>query len=112
MVIFFVYQFANKQISHRLDHHFDGEKIWVTGRITQISKQQLTNPSAYSSELTRFHLSVIDIDTDATTVSINFTMPRKIKVVGYFDFPAQLNDIWRIKLRLKKTRRNCQPQFF
>ena len=98
LIIILAYCFANKQISHRLPHNLDGQKIWVTGKITHLSKQDLKDSNVFSSQLTRFTLSVIDIEADNL---INITKPRTIKVVAYFDFNAKLNDIWRIKLRLK-----------
>jgi hypothetical protein len=93
VVIFSAYLLANNQISYRLNHHIDGKKIWVTGKITQIVKQDLKDPSAFTSQLTRFHFSVIDIDTDAVVNSINPIKPRTINVLCFFDFPAELNDI-------------------
>ena len=98
LIIILSYCFANKEISHRLPHNLDGQKIWVTRKITHLSKQDLKDSNVFSSQLTRFTLSVIDIEADNL---INITKPRTIKVVAYFDFNAKLNDIWRIKLRLK-----------
>ena len=98
LALVFSYSYATKQLSFRLHDGLDGQKVWVTGEITRLSKQHLSNPTFFTSELTRFTLKVIDFDS---ALPLNALAPKLIKVTAYYDVPAEVNQIWRFELTLK-----------